>query len=211
MIYKWSREFKNIDLFKFSVLVTISMSSPNYKFKIIIMGMESVGKTSLIRRYVDDKFSESYIPTLLTDFTTKQVNYKGKIVRLLLYELGGHEQFRIDQKRHFQKADYICVVTSISPEEKESVKKLPNLVKIARENWKDLNDGAYVPIVIIVNKTDLIDNERKDIVIYQYKKIIKVLGTNFNTNGSVFTSAKTGDGVDLLFHKITAELLRRRD
>lgn len=175
------------------------------------MGVEAVGKTSLIRRYVDNKFSESYIPTLLTDFTTRQINYKGKIIRLLLYELGGHEQFRIDQRRHFQKADYLCIVVSIHPDESQSIKKLPNLIRTGLKNWKDLNGKGRLPLLIVMNKIDLIRDNDKSSFLYRYKKRLMQLTVDFSINGIVFTSAKTGEGVEILFYKIATELLRHRN
>lgn len=177
------------------------MSDVDLKFKIIVAGKESVGKTSLIRRYVDEKFNESYIPTLLTDFSTKDVNYKGKKVRLLLYELAGHEKYRGMQSRHFKLANYICIVASFN--DKESLQLLPQILKWSNETWHSTNDGYYIPTTVVLNKVDLVkEQQNAEIMLYKYKTTVKKLTKGYATNGFLFTSAKTGEGVDVLFHKI---------
>ncbi len=181
----------------------------DYKFKIIIIGEIAVGKTSLIRRYVDGKFSESYIPTIRTDFTVKDIHYKGKNIRLLLYELGGHNHFKKDQKRHFKMVNYIVVVASVSRDEKKSIEMIPAIIDNVIKITKEMNDiNVSVPIVLILNKVDLINSGNRNIIFYNYKRLIKHLTSNFDTKGILFTSAKTGEGVDVMFNKIATELLR---
>ena len=53
------------------------MSTSHYVYKIMILGDPSVGKTSLIRRYVEERFSEEYITTIGVDFLKKEVKVLG--------------------------------------------------------------------------------------------------------------------------------------
>ena len=66
----------------------------NYIFKILIAGNASVGKTSLLRRYVDGVFDDSSIMTIGVDFFTKEINFDNAHCLLQLWDLGGQERFR---------------------------------------------------------------------------------------------------------------------
>jgi len=185
------------------------MSEIDFKFKILIIGVASVGKTSLIRRYVDNTFQESYIATMLTDWSSKDVNCRGKKVRLNLVELGGQERFKPMQRRHFCGADYIAIVASVDHNERRSLKAIPTIINFSLEVWRESNSMNSVPIVIILNKLDLIrGDKREDLALYKFKNAVKKLTGGLPSNGTLFTSAKTGEGVDVLFNKISMELLR---
>lgn len=64
----------------------------DYLFKIVIVGNSSVGKSSILRRFADDSFQESYLATIGVDFRFKYIfNYKGLLrfkVMLLSYKFG---------------------------------------------------------------------------------------------------------------------------
>lgn len=62
-IYKWQHN-------KASSLIS------NMIFKIVVIGEAGVGKTSIINRYVDNRYEEKYAPTLGFDFKTKRLNVK---------------------------------------------------------------------------------------------------------------------------------------
>ena len=61
--------------------------------KIVVVGEAGVGKTSLIKRYVSNFFSEDHKATVGVDFTVKNVNVNGKEVRLQLWDIAGQEKF----------------------------------------------------------------------------------------------------------------------
>ena len=81
------------------------------KSNILIIGDHSIGKTSLIRRFVDQKFEQSYVSTIGSDLSTKDVQIDSKfIIRLLLYDIGGQEQFhnRVTKYAPICNAFVIC-------------------------------------------------------------------------------------------------------
>lgn len=181
----------------------------DYKFKILIIGRKAVGKTSLMRRYVDDKFSESYVSSMLTDFMTKDVNYKGNVVRLLIYELAGQDKYAAHQISEFKKVDYICSVASF--DDQDSMKKLPFIMKRAISTYRDQNGGNnHVPITIVLNKLDLVSGEERTALRYGFKRSVASLTKNIQKDGILFTSAKTGAGVQVLFNKMATRLIQER-
>jgi small GTP-binding protein len=184
-------------------------AEPEYKFKVLITGTKSVGKSSLIRRFVDDKFSESYVPTILSDFTTKEVRLEGTLIRLLLYELAGHEKYAAHQMRHFKMADHICVVSSFDI--RESLERIPDLVKRSSNAWSYANDGpARVPVTAVVNKLDLVrEHPDCDNIISRFRCVLeRMVGSSVRE--ILLTSAKTGDGVGCMFSSMAARLLWAR-
>ena len=64
-----------------------------FSFKVVVIGDPSVGKSSLIRRFAENKFDISYTPTIGTDFMVKVVQLPGIQVSMTVWDIGGHEQF----------------------------------------------------------------------------------------------------------------------
>ena len=58
------------------------MSEPKYTFKILTLGESGVGKTCILRRFVENKFSKNHLATIGIDFKTKTIYIKGNEVKL---------------------------------------------------------------------------------------------------------------------------------
>ena len=78
-----------------------SSTGARSKVKIVMLGDQSVGKTSLIEKFIYEKFHEvGYVPVLIIqptvgiDFLAKDYAYKEKLVRLQLWDTAGQERFR---------------------------------------------------------------------------------------------------------------------
>jgi Ras-related protein Rab-8A len=64
----------------------------DYVFKILMLGDGGVGKTAIVRRYVEDFFSTSYISTIGIDFLNKVVEVDGLRVKLQIWDTAGQER-----------------------------------------------------------------------------------------------------------------------
>jgi Ras-related protein Rab-6A len=165
-------------------------------YKIIFLGDQYVGKSSILNRFYQDKFEPDYQATIGLDFHSKNTEINGESIRLLLYDTAGQEKFKSLIPMYIRDANIILVVYDITV--KESF--------IHTEHWvnetKDLRREDAI-FALIGNKTDLEDK----------RQVTSKEAEDFaNEKGFIFheVSAKTGDGVEDLFNnKIFPEMARK--
>ena len=166
------------------------------KFKIIFVGDQCVGKSSILNRFYQDKFEPDYQQTIGLDFHSKNVIIKGIDARLLLYDTGGNEKFRSLIPMYIRGSNIIIIAYDIS--NKDSF--------IHTENWiKECNNLSRNEVIIVLlgNKIDL-EVERK---------VTTQEAEDFaEKNGLLFyeVSAKTGENIQELFsEKIYPEMIKQ--
>ena len=89
----------------------------DYLFKVVIVGNSSVGKSSLLRRFADDSFQESYLATIGVDFRFKSITVNADIVKLQIWDTAGQERFRTITGAYYKGAHAIIVVYDITRED----------------------------------------------------------------------------------------------
>ncbi|CDK27338.1 unnamed protein product [Kuraishia capsulata CBS 1993] len=163
------------------------------KYKIVFLGDQGVGKTSLITRFMYDTFDAHYAATIGIDFLSKTMYLDDKTVRLQLWDTAGQERFRSLIPSYIRDSNVAIVVYDTTNKESfQSVAKWCEDVKAER--------GANVIICLVGNKSDLVD-----------KRLISTAdgeNTAKKVGAKVFieTSTKNGYNVKNLFKKI-AKLL----
>ena len=157
--------------------------------KICLLGDNSVGKTSLIKKYVFDTFDDKYIATIGTKTVKKELNvdYFGKPLNLtlMIWDIIGQKEYRNLQNMSFEGTSGALVVCDMTrPETLESLESywIDALQKVA----------GTVPIVFMANKCDLVDEAR--ITRDRLMEVTKRHSANF-----FMTSAKTGENVESAF------------
>lgn len=171
------------------------------KFKICLVGEHAVGKTSLIRRYVFNEFSDSYLSTIGAKVTKKRMDVKHPDtkeetrVHLMIWDIMGHKGFRqMLQQAYFMGAQGIVAVCDNTRED-----TLPDL--------NDWIDGIHsvtkeIPTVFLGNKCDLVEEQQISI------KEIKSFASGFVSPGAYLSSAKTGYNVDEAFDNLSVEVMK---
>ena len=151
-------------------------------YKVLILGNSSVGKTSFLVRFSDDKFDPETLTTVGVDYKTKFIKRNNKNVKLQICDTAGQERFRTIAKNLYRNADGIIIMYDIS--NKKSFQDIKDWIGGINENL----DSEKLGLVICGNKTDLKDkrqvNEdmRKDL---EEKRNIKVIEASAKDNINV--------------------------
>ena len=78
--------------------------------KVLIIGDSSVGKSSLLGRYADNKFASNIHPTIGMDFKVKMLEHNGRRVKLQIWDSAGQERFQTITQQYYRNAQGIIVV-----------------------------------------------------------------------------------------------------
>ena len=171
------------------------MTNYSYLLKYIIIGDPSVGKSNLLMKFANNKFTEEYEATIGVEFGVKNITLDNQIYRIQIWDTAGQENFRSITRAYYKNCVCAMVVYDIT-----NKKSFDNV-----QNWiKDVitNSPKTVLIILIGNKIDLVDK----------RKVTFDEGQEFAINqGIIFmeTSAKTGDGVEEIFKKSAQEIKKR--
>jgi small GTP-binding protein len=173
----------------------LKIQKKSFVFKIIVAGDGGVGKTTLLRRFVNGIFDESTIETVGVDFFLKEVVFDNAKCSLQLWDLGGQERFRhlLESFIMGSRAALLLVDLTRLPK----IQDILNWVNIVRLH--DMN----LPILLVGTKFDL-----KDAIAIDDESALNVKNT-FNMLDYIKISSKTGYNVDELFKSITWELVKK--
>lgn len=173
-------------------MTTDFTANPLRKFKLVFLGEQSVGKTSLITRFMYDSFDNTYQATIGIDFLSKTMYLEDRTVRLQLWDTAGQERFRSLIPSYIRDSTVAVVVYDIT-----------NVNSFNQTNkWIDdvrAERGNDVIIMLVGNKTDLAD--KRQVSIDEGEKKAKELNVMF-----IETSAKAGYNVKQLFRRVAAAL-----
>lgn len=165
------------------------------KYKIVFLGDQSVGKTSLITRFMYDTFDETYATTIGIDFLSKTMYLEeGKTVRLQLWDTAGQERFRSLIPSYIRDSHVAVICYDIT--NKKSFLNLDKWIKDVK-----VERGDDVVIVLVGNKLDLA-NTKRQVSVEEVEQLHNKIGSNF----FIETSTKANHNVKLLFKKIAQSL-----
>ena len=129
----------------------------NEVLKIVLIGEASVGKTSIIYQFIDKIFQEDLQSTIGGTFNSKSIKCNNnKTLNLEIWDTAGQERYRCVTKMFYKEADVAILVYDITS--KSSFEELKNywVEQVLEASPKN------IMLVIVANKSDLIDNEQVD-------------------------------------------------
>lgn len=161
--------------------------------KVCMIGPFAVGKTSLVRQYVESLFSDKYHTTIGVKISKKQITCAEQPVQLMLWDIEGVDAFTELRASYLRGASGILLV--VDGTRPATIKQIGELRSIVNAYLDD------VPLIVLINKSDLLDQWHVDeSELAQLRdEGIKVLET----------SAKTGAGVETAFMSLTQNMLER--
>lgn len=167
--------------------------------KVCLVGDFGVGKTSLIRQFVDRQFSDQYLSTVGVKISRKLVSMSDatqemKQLQLIVWDIEGSTRFKAIAPTYLQGAKGAVIVADVTRE--SSIQNLEDHVQLFRSVCPKSS------LIIALNKIDLMeDNEREG--------IFQGISTKFsNLKIPIYTtSAKTGENVDKIFQSLAIQML----
>lgn len=170
------------------------MSKP-IVLKVLTAGEGGVGKTTLLHRYIDGKFSSETKMTIGVEFFLKELNIDGQKVMLQLWDFGGQERFRFLLESYVIGARGALLMFDLT--RAMTLENIKQWVQIVRKEDPEL------PILFLGSKSDLVNDICvEDDYIEEFKQY-------FDLYDFLRISSKTGVNVELSFESLTRQILKK--
>ena len=170
-----------------------------FNFKIVLIGNVSVGKSSIIKRFIHNEFSKTYFCTVGTELSQKTLLIgENKKASLYIWDTCGQEKFRTVTRQYYRDTQAIILVFDLT--NKKSFNDL--------ESWLD-EAVNYITntkclFFLLGNKSD-----EKEKIVVENNEIKNFLRKNQKIKKYFEISAFNGHNVDLAFDKISQHLVIR--
>ena len=164
--------------------------------KILTAGEGGVGKTTLLHRYVEGKFSADTKMTIGVEFFLKETEVDEKQCTLQLWDFGGQERFRFLLESYVLGAKGAMLMFDLT-----RVSSLENL-----EQWLNIvrKGDPNLPVLFLGTKLDLADEIQVD------DDYALSFLEEYNLIDFLKISSKTGENVSQAFNKLTNKILERQ-
>lgn len=162
-------------------------------FKIIIVGDTHVGKSSIVNRFINDKFQHSSTHTIGVCFDSTVVNVQNKYIRLQLWDTAGQERFRSITRTYYKGA--VGAVLTFDITNRLSFNHVISWLNDVKEF-----SISGIPIILVGNKSD--KNTERQVYYEEANKF-----AHDNQIKYIETSALSGDNIFDLFIKLTKIIL----
>lgn len=170
-----------------------------WAIKLAVLGNPAVGKTSLINKYIENRFEENYSPTLGVNILAKDIilDEINAEIRLILWDIAGQEKYELTRQLFFEGCHGSLLVYDISRSSTFNdikTKWLEDFKNFAR------SDGVYI---LIGNKVDL--EESRAVSFEEGSK----LADKIDASDFIETSAKHGKNVQDAFKNLAVKVLNK--
>lgn len=171
--------------------------SDNLTFKVLTLGESSVGKTCILRRYVEGQFFKNQLSTIGIDFKSKTLQIGNHEIRLKIWDTAGEERFRNITSQYYKGAEGIILVFDLT--KKESFEKINDWMKQIKVNTQ----SDEIAIVLLGNKKDIV-NERV-VSFEEGNERAGEYGIKYFE-----TSALDGTGIDEAIQNLSEEIMKKK-
>ena len=169
-------------------------NSKTYQLKLVLIGDSTVGKTSLLYRFIEGKFIEDRLCTICADFKTKSIRIdQSTIAKLTVWDTAGQEKYRAITSNYYRDANGVILIYDVA--NKSTFKNLNMWLNDI--NNKNLRES--ISIILVANKIDLPNRE------ISYEE-----GDDFAQKNNLLyceTSIKEGKNIEDVFDMITRDII----
>ena len=172
-----------------------------YRYNLILVGDCSVGKTSIINRFIENRFNRNLKNTINIEFRIKSIKYDSNtVIDLKIWDTCGEEKFHSITKNFYHDADGIFIIFDLS-----NINSFNNIKLFL----KDINDACNMN-----NKTIMIIGNKNDIPIIEQKvkdKDINKLIEKYNEIKYLDVSARSGNNIGEMFFQMCKLILMNKN
>ena len=169
-----------------------------FQFKFLILGESSVGKTSIIEKYVNNTFNENYLVTIGMDIRYKRIEINNCDINIVINDTAGQERFRSMTKMVYKGADGILLGFDLT--NKDTFNKVNYWIGQIEDNK---NKDYPISLVLFGNKCD----KKEQIVVNEDD--IASMKRQYNLEFFA-TSAKDGTNVQEAFEYLIKKTLKAK-
>jgi small GTP-binding protein len=167
---------------------------PYYEFKVLLVGDPAVGKTSLILKYVENRFEREYKASIGVDFAYKIIEIGEKVSRLIIWDIASQERFAPYRSTFYKQTDGAMIVFDLT--RPETLEAIESWMREIREHAGDIE------VLLIGNKADL--KKKRALKEVDIQPWINRYGCTY-----VETSAMSGIGIEEAFDALTLAIINK--
>ena len=171
----------------------------SYLFKIIIVGDSATGKTSLISKYIDNKFETIHDLTIGVEFRSKIekiiIDNQEIIVKFHIWDTAGQESFRSIINSYYRGVAGAILLFDVT--DRSTFRNIPGWISELKNKSNDIK----MPIVLIGNKTDLYERKISS-------KEAKLLADEYNIE-YLENSCKNYSSTQIIFNTLIKKIVKR--
>ena len=163
--------------------------------KLLLLGDQAVGKSSLMMRYTDDEFNLNIMGTAGMDLKKKSITIKDEDIKVMIYDTAGHERFRLIAKTQYKGSKGIILIYDVT--DRKSFDNVSYWINHIKENTEN-----GVEILLVGNKIDKLGD----------RAVPSEEGAAFAQKSNVpfmETSAKTGENVEAAFLQLVTNIYNK--
>ena len=168
-----------------------------FEVHIATLGVSTVGKTSLIFRYMDNTFTLNYLITVGIDSRFKRMKINDEEIKVIIADTAGQERYKAITSNYTKKANGILLIYDITNQ--DSFEEIKNWAQKLKDE-----SGNLKPIVIIGNKNDLEDE--RVVCPDEGEQLAETLGEDINFYE---TSCKTGENVEEAINNLIKQVYKK--
>lgn len=181
---------------------TTSKSHDGPLFKLLMVGESQVGKSSLLLRFSDDKFSPNFLTTIGIDFRIRSITVNNQAVRLQIWDTSGQERFRSITTSYFRGAHGMILVFDLT--DRESFKQIRYWM-----NTISAHGSAGCLVCLVGNKHDVASKKKFEgcVTSREAQELAALLKVDYYETSAKYPVINGQNSVDHMFIEMSRKMM----
>lgn len=167
----------------------------DFVFKLLLIGDSSVGKSSLLLRFADNVFNESFLPTIGVDFKIRTIENDGSLIKLQMWDTAGQEKFKTITAAYYKGSHGIILVYDVC--DRRSFLDVQNWL-----NEAERYSSPDVVKILVGNKCDM--ESQREVSKEEAERFAHSMDMKF-----IESSAKMNTNVEKVFTELSLSMKKK--